>query len=123
MGVQPIVHRRPDGFGYSRANVSDLELTLEQSEHTIGCQQAANSCHLTHVDRLIEQLSGGTVLRRAQNTNNFSPEALEVGQAGVSLRDAGAAKEDDIAKVTGDQQVVGDRRAVGYEAHAYASWL
>ena len=83
MGIQPIACWWLDRFGYSLTNVSDLELTLKQPEHSVGCQQPADSRHLPHIDRFIEQPSGSTVLCRTQDTNDLSPEALEVGQAGV----------------------------------------
>jgi hypothetical protein len=79
MGVQPIAFRRPDCFGHSCANVVDLELTLKQCEHAIRGQQAADTRHLTHLDCLIQQHSSRTVLRRAEDANDFSPKALEVG--------------------------------------------
>ena len=39
------------------------------------------------------------------------------GQPGAVVGDAGAAKEDDIARVARDQKIIGDRGAVGEEAH------
>jgi len=78
---------------------------------------SADASDAPHLECPVEQLTGRAFDCSAKDVDDRTAELLEVWQLGLVLRDACAAKEDDVASVASYKKVVGNRRTVNDEAH------
>jgi hypothetical protein len=97
-----------DGFGHGGADIGNLEFALKQAENPIGREQATDAGHAAHLQRLGQERPRRAVLSGAENIDDVAAKALEIGEAGLMLRNARAAEEDDVAGIARHEQLVGN---------------
>jgi hypothetical protein len=67
--------------------------------------------------RFFEQFARRAILRGPEDANDVAAKPLKIGQVSIGLRDACPAKEDHVALVAGDEQILGNIWAIRDETH------
>ena len=121
--IESVTVLRPQGFGHGVPHVMRPELSLEQPEYPVGCDQAANagncrSRRLGDTLRCLEELSSRTFSGRAELVDHLLREAVEVRQTCRLLRNACATKENYVALVARNDKLFRYIGAARNEPHS-----
>jgi len=109
---------RLNRFGHGGAHVICLEFTFEQAEYSIGNYKTADARDV--VFRIFcsrEERARRAFDSRAKFLDHLAAKLDKARKMGLLLRYARAAEKDNIAIVSGDEKLVWNEWAIGYEAH------